>query len=33
MNKEFKIYHTETQEDYDDLMIELENEEIADNEC
>lgn len=26
MEKEMKIYHTETQEDYDDLMIKLENE-------
>lgn len=26
MEKEFKIYHTETQEDYDDLMIKLEKE-------
>lgn len=26
MEKEMKIYHVETQEDYDDLMIELENE-------
>ena len=26
MEKEMKIYHVETQEDYDDLMIKLENE-------
>lgn len=26
MSKEFKIYHVETQEDYDDLMVKLENE-------